>query len=198
MKRIGGDNTFGQVAFLEPKCYFFVTFPQFSSYMNFYYLLLALYSIIKSMKKIISLGLTLLGILADQLLKAWTVANIPLGGEKEFIPGILSLTYLRNEGAAWSMLEGKQWFFLILTPIVIIAALYFLNKKINQNWYFAALTLIISGALGNFIDRVRQSFVVDMFQTDFINFPIFNIADILLSIGFVVLFIAIILDKEVE
>ena len=166
--------------------------------MNFYYLLLALYSIIESMKKIISLGLILLGILADQLLKAWTVSNIPLGGEKEFIPGILSLTYLRNEGAAWSMLEGKQWFFLILTPIVIIAALYFLNKKINQNWYFAALTLIISGALGNFIDRVRQSFVVDMFQTDFINFPIFNIADILLSIGFVVLFIAIILDKEVE
>ncbi len=107
------------------------------------------------MKKIISLGLILLGILADQLLKAWTVANIPLGGEKEFIPGILSLTYLRNEGAAWSMLEGKQWFFLILTPIVIIGALYFLNKKINQNWYFAALTLIISGALGNFIDRVR-------------------------------------------
>lgn len=121
-----------------------------------------------------------------------------MGAEKEFIPGILSLTYLRNEGAAWSMLEGKQWFFLILTPIVIIGALYFLNKKINQNWYFAALTLIISGALGNFIDRVRQSFVVDMFQTDFINFPIFNIADILLSIGFVVLFIAIILDKEVE
>ena len=58
------------------------------------------------------------------------------------------------------------------------------------------LTLIISGALGNFIDRVRQGYVVDMFQLDFINFPIFNVADILLSIGFVVLFIGILIEKD--
>lgn len=71
-------------------------------------------------------------------------------------------------------------------------------EKMAQNWYFIGLTLIIAGALGNFIDRIRQGFVVDMFQTEFINFPIFNIADILLSVGFVLLFIAILTDKETK
>ncbi|AYG00432.1 signal peptidase II [Lactococcus allomyrinae] len=148
------------------------------------------------MKKILSLVIIAVGILLDQLFKHWVVTNIPLGHVKNFLPGIMSLTYLQNNGAAWSSFEGQQWFFLILTPIVLIVAAYFLWKKMEQNWYFFGLTLIISGALGNFIDRVRQGFVVDMFQTDFMNFPIFNIADSLLSVGFVVLFVAILLDKD--
>lgn len=152
--------------------------------------------IIKAMKKIISLIVVVLGLVADQLLKHWVVGNIPLGGQKPLIPGVMSLTYLRNNGAAWSSFAGQQWIFLILTPIVIVVALYFWFKKSSQNWYLWGLTLIIAGALGNFIDRVRQGFVVDMFQTDFINFPIFNIADMLLSVGFVLLFIAILTDTD--
>ncbi len=148
------------------------------------------------MRKIISLVIIVVGIIADQLLKHWVVANIQLGQSRQFIPRILSLTYLQNNGAAWSSLSGQQWFFLILTPIVIVVAGWFLWKKMAQNWYFFGLTLIIAGALGNFIDRVRQGFVVDMFQTDFMNFPIFNIADALLSVGFVLLFIAILTDKS--
>lgn len=148
------------------------------------------------MKKIISLIIIALGLVADQLLKHWVVANIPLGGRHEFLPHFISLTYLQNNGAAWSSFAGQQWVFLILTPIIVIPAAYFLWKKIQHNWYFWGLTLIISGALGNFIDRVRQGFVVDMFQTDFMNFPIFNIADTLLSVGFVLLFIAILTEKE--
>lgn len=150
------------------------------------------------MKKITSLVIIVIGIIIDQLVKYWVVANIPLGQSRSFIPKVLSLTYLQNNGAAWSSLEGQQWFFLILTPIVIVVAAWFLWKKITQNWYFIGLTLIIAGALGNFIDRVRQGFVVDMFQTDFMNFPIFNIADSLLSVGFVLLFIAILTDKSEE
>lgn len=148
------------------------------------------------MKKIISVVLIVLGLVADQLFKHWVVATIPLGQSHRFIPGLLDLTYLQNRGAAWSSLEGQQWFFMILTPIVVLIALYFLWKKGKNNWYFIGLSLIISGALGNFIDRVHQGYVVDMFQTTFINFPIFNIADSLLSVGFVVLFIAILTDKE--
>ncbi|MFZ2576992.1 signal peptidase II [Lactococcus hircilactis] len=148
------------------------------------------------MKKIISLVMILIGVLIDQVFKNWIVANIPLGQSRSFIPNVLALTYLQNKGAAWSSLEGQQWFFMILTPIVVVVAAYFLWKKANQKWYYLGLTLIISGALGNFIDRVRQGFVVDMFQTMFVNFPIFNVADALLSIGFVILFIAIITDKE--
>ena len=122
--------------------------------------------------------------------------DIELSQHKVLINGVLSLTHLRNNGAAWSLLEGQQWFFTIITIIVLIVAIWVLIKNINKNWYAFSLTLIISGALGNFIDRIRQGYVVDMFQLDFINFPIFNVADILLSIGFVVLFIAILTEKD--
>lgn len=150
------------------------------------------------MKKLLSLVIIVVGIIADQVFKNWVVANIQLGDTKKIWPDVLSLTYIKNDGAAWSSFSGQQWFFLVLTPIVLIVALWFLWKKMGQNWYFAGLSLIISGALGNFMDRVRQGFVVDMFQTEFMNFPIFNIADILLSVGFVVLFIAILTDKETK
>ena len=150
------------------------------------------------MKKLLSLVIIVVGIVADQIFKNWIVANIQLGDTEKIWPNVLSLTYIKNDGAAWSSFSGKQWFFLILTPIVLVVALWFLWKKMAQNWYFIGLTLIIAGALGNFIDRIRQGFVVDMLQTEFINFPIFNIADILLSVGFVLLFIAILTDKETK
>ncbi|MDM7658246.1 signal peptidase II [Lactococcus lactis] len=150
------------------------------------------------MKKLLSLVIIVVGIVADQIFKNWIVANIQLGDTEKIWPYVLSLTYIKNDGAAWSSFSGQQWFFLVLTPIVLVVALWFLWKKMAQNWYFIGLTLIIAGALGNFIDRIRQGFVVDMFQTEFINFPIFNIADILLSVGFVLLFIAILTDKETK
>lgn len=150
------------------------------------------------MKKLLSLVIIVVGIVADQNFKNWIVANIQLGDTEKIWPNVLSLTYIKNDGAAWSSFSGQQWFFLVLTPIVLVVALWFLWKKMAQNWYFIGLTLIIAGALGNFIDRIRQGFVVDMFETEFINFPIFNIADILLSVGFVLLFIAILIDKETK
>ena len=150
------------------------------------------------MKKLLSLVIIVVGIVADQIFKNWIVANIQLGDTEKIWPNVLSLTYIKNDGAAWSSFSGQQWFFLVLTPIVLVVALWFLWKKMAQNWYFIGLTLSIAGALGNFIDRIRQGFVVDMFQTEFINFPIFNIADILLSVGFVLLFIAILTDKETK
>ncbi|HEY0222823.1 signal peptidase II [Lactovum miscens] len=148
------------------------------------------------MKKIFSLTIIVLGILIDQLVKFWIVSNVPLNSVKNFIPGIFSLTHLTNMGAAWSMLEGQQWLFNILTPIVIVFAGYYLWRKNGILIFNIALSLIISGALGNWIDRIHQGYVVDMFQTDFINFPIFNIADSLLSVGFVVLIFAILFEKE--
>ena len=150
------------------------------------------------MKKLLSLVIIVVGIVADQIFKNWIVANIQLGDTEKIWLNVLSLTYIKNDGAAWSSFSGQQWFFLVLTPIVLVVALWFLWKKMAQNWYFIGLTLIIAGALGNFIDRIRQGFVVDMFQTEFINFPIFNIADLLLSVGFVLLFIAILTDKETK
>ncbi|GHU44154.1 lipoprotein signal peptidase [Bacilli bacterium] len=137
-----------------------------------------------------------LGIVLDQVVKMTTVKNIKLSEQKLVLKGLLSLTHLQNDGAAWSILEGQQWFFVLTTVLVLVVAIWFWLKNLSKNWYAIGLTLIISGALGNFIDRVRQGYVVDMFQLDFINFPIFNVADILLSVGFVVLFIGILIEKD--
>lgn len=148
------------------------------------------------LKKISLPIVIILGIVLDQIVKMAIVKNLRLSEQKSVINGILSLTHLRNNGAAWSILEGHQWFFVLTTVIVLAVAIWFWLKNLSKNWYAIGLTLIISGALGNFIDRVRQGYVVDMFQLDFINFPIFNVADILLSIGFVVLFIGILIEKD--
>lgn len=148
------------------------------------------------LKKISLPIVIILGIVLDQIVKMAIVKNLRLSEQKSVINGILSLTHLRNNGAAWSILEGQQWFFVLTTVIVLAVAIWFWLKNLSKNWYGIGLTLIISGALGNFIDRVRQGYVVDMFQLDFINFPIFNVADILLSIGFVVLFIGILIEKD--
>ena len=148
------------------------------------------------LKKISLPIVIILGIVLDQIVKMAIVKNLRLSEQKSVINGILSLTHLRNNGAAWSILEGQHWFFVLTTVIVLAVAIWFWLKNLSNNWYAIGLTLIISGALGNFIDRVRQGYVVDMFQLDFINFPIFNVADILLSIGFVVLFIGILIEKD--
>ncbi|MEI5992635.1 signal peptidase II [Candidatus Enterococcus mansonii] len=133
----------------------------------------------------------------DQWVKYVTVASIQLGETKEFIPGFLSFTYIRNTGAAWSLLEGKMWFFYIITVIVVAVVLYILVKNINSSkWFTVGLSLVLAGAIGNFIDRVRLGFVVDMFQTEFINFPIFNVADTALVIGVACIFIYLILEEK--
>ena len=133
----------------------------------------------------------------DQWVKYQTVANIALGETKEFIPGFLSFTNIRNTGAAWSLLEGKMWFFYIITVIVVVVVLYILVKNINgSKWFTIGLSLILAGAIGNFIDRIRLGYVVDMFQTEFMNFPIFNVADSVLVVGVACIFIYLILEEK--
>lgn len=133
----------------------------------------------------------------DQWVKYLTVTNLQLGETKEFIPGVLSFTNIRNTGAAWSLFEGKMWFFYIITVLVVGVIGYLLVKHVHGNkWFTVGLSLVLAGALGNFIDRVRLGYVVDMFQTEFINFPIFNVADTALVIGVVCIFIYLILDDK--
>lgn len=138
---------------------------------------------------IIYLIITAVMVAADQLLKSWVMANITLNSSHELIPGILSITNIRNDGAAWSMFSGQQWFFYIVTIIALIVVAFLWRDSKNKPIYRMGLALILAGALGNFIDRLHQQFVTDMFQTDFINFPIFNIADMCLTFG--VIFVAI-------
>ncbi|HEM6082068.1 TPA: signal peptidase II [Streptococcus suis] len=136
-------------------------------------------------------------IVLDQLVKTWTVANIALDTVEPFLPGFMSLAYLRNYGAAWSILQNQQWFFTIVTLVVVTALIWYYIKQIQGNiWTLFSLSLMIAGALGNFIDRIRLGYVVDMFHLDFISFPVFNVADICLSVGVGILFICIMKEEN--
>lgn len=136
-------------------------------------------------------------IAVDQLVKAWTVANIELDTVEPFIKGFISLAYLRNYGAAWSILQNQQWFFTIVTIAAVTGLIWYYVKQIKGNlWILFSLALMIAGALGNFIDRIRLGYVVDMFHLDFISFPVFNVADMCLSVGVGILFICIMKEES--
>ena len=141
-------------------------------------------------------GLALL--VADQVFKLFINQTIPLGEVRSLIPSVLSLTNLRNDGAAWSILAGNQTLFILITILALLVLGYLLITQRNYVWYRWGLSLMISGTLGNFIDRIRLKYVVDMFQVEWFNFPIFKIADSCLTIGVFILMIAIIRDKRIE
>lgn len=135
-------------------------------------------------------------IVIDQLVKAYVVQNIAIGEIKSWIPNLVSLTYLQNRGAAFSILQDQQWFFALITFVVMGVAVWYLHKHIEDSWWLVTgLVLIIAGGLGNFIDRISQGFVVDMFHLDFINFAIFNVADSYLTVGVVVLLLAMLKEE---
>ena len=135
-------------------------------------------------------------IVLDQLVKSYVVQNIALGEIKSWIPNLVSLTYLQNRGAAFSILQDQQLLFAVITLVVVVGAIWYLHKHMEDSfWMVLGLTLIIAGGLGNFIDRVSQGFVVDMFHLDFINFAIFNVADSYLTVGVIVLLIAMLKEE---
>ena len=132
----------------------------------------------------------------DQLVKSYIVQQIPLGEVRSWIPNFVSLTYLQNRGAAFSILQDQQWLFAIITLVVMVGAIWYLHKHMEDSlWMVLGLTLIISGGLGNFIDSISQGFVVDMFHLDFINFAIFNVADSYLTVGVIILLIAMLKEE---
>lgn len=132
----------------------------------------------------------------DQLVKAAIVAHFTLGAVQVVIPGVLALTNLHNSGAAWSILSGQQALFFALTIVAVAVLGYFLWRYRQQRWLTLAFSLMLAGALGNFIDRLAQGYVVDMFELLFINFPVFNVADSCLTIGVALLALQILLEKD--
>ena len=121
---------------------------------------------------------------ADQLIKLVVVEKIAMYQTIELVPNILSLTQIRNTGAAWSIMEGQTWF-LIALPVLIVAlalAYIFLNRKGKKLPLFS-LALVMGGGIGNLIDRIKLGEVVDYIKLDFIGFPIFNFADMCVVVG---------------
>ncbi|MCT6848506.1 MAG: signal peptidase II [Apilactobacillus sp.] len=134
----------------------------------------------------------------DQAIKIWISANISETSSTTIIPGVLSITNLHNSGAAWSILEGQQWLFSIITLVAVVAIVYFMIKLKGRKLYLTSTTILLAGILGNFINRFLQGYVVDMFQVDFINFPVFNFADICITFGIIFLFFAILRDGDLD
>lgn len=131
----------------------------------------------------------LLLIIGDQIVKIWTVSAMPLHSQIIVLPNIFSLFHIRNTGAAWGILSGEMTLFYIMTIIIIGSLMYWYHTKKTTTFEKIAFVLIVSGAIGNFIDRLRLGYVIDMFRFDFIDFPIFNVADICLTLGIVVFLI---------
>lgn len=143
--------------------------------------------------------ISLIVVLADQGLKALIVNNWALGEVKPAVPGLFSLTYLRNNGAAWNIFPGQMVFFYIISVIAIAIVLYYLFKQSPRSVLFSiGLSLVLGGILGNLIDRLHYHYVVDMIQLDFMNFNIFNIADSAITVGIVLIFIYLIFFEGKE
>ena len=134
----------------------------------------------------------------DQLVKYFVVTHIKLDTTVSFIPHVLSLSNVRNDGAAWSILQGQQLLLFVITVAALVVMLVLLKKNRNDRLFAWALTLMVGGTLGNFLDRLRLGYVVDMFTLDFMNFPIFNVADCALTVGVILLIIALFTGDDNE
>lgn len=135
---------------------------------------------------------------ADQVTKYWVVQNIPLYRRIAFLPGILGLTYVRNDGAAFSSFRGMQWMFALIFVAFTGLVLYeYFRKPMPfaklERWCIAA---IYGGGVGNMIDRIRLGYVVDMVETEFMDFPIFNLADCFITCGCILLVLHIALYNK--
>ncbi|EEI18550.1 Lipoprotein signal peptidase [Lentilactobacillus hilgardii] len=131
----------------------------------------------------------------DQLVKHRVVSTLALGQSSSVVPGVLSITRINNTGAAWSILSGHQLVFVLIAIVAAILIGYFLVHYWPNLWYRFGLSLLLAGTIGNVIDRIVNNHVVDMFQLDFINFPIFNCADMYLTVGILIIGFAIIKEK---
>ena len=135
------------------------------------------------------------GIVAlDQLTKYLVVQSIPLYGYADAVKGLFHITYVQNTGAAFSSFEGMQWLFVLIFAAMTLGILFeyfFKNMGFTtfERWCIAA---IYGGGLGNMIDRVRFGYVVDMIATDFMDFPVFNVADCFITCGCIAMMVSLV------
>lgn len=121
---------------------------------------------------------------ADQLVKFLVRANIPLWESVPLIPHVMDLTYYQNTGAAFSLLNEHTWILTIISAVVSVAlAAALVKKSFRHPAGRVCLAVVLAGAVGNLIDRAVFGFVTDMFQTTFMNFAVFNVADICVVLG---------------
>ncbi len=149
------------------------------------------------------IGATLL-IGLDQWTKYLALTQLKPVGNIEFIKGIMDFTFVENRGVAFGMFSGQRWFILLLTCAITLGLVYYYIKLPRTAEYKLvrfSMVLIFSGAIGNIIDRMRLGYVVDFFEFTFFEWPVFNMADIYVVVGVILLSLLIIFvikeeDKE--
>ena len=133
-------------------------------------------------------------VVIDQIVKYLVRARIPLGGSVPFIPYLLDLTYVRNTGAAFSLLRRHTWLLTLASAVVVLVMCALLVRGFFKNrlgmWSAA---LVLAGGMGNLIDRAVFGWVTDMFQTTFMDFAVFNVADCCITVGVPLLFLYVML-----
>ncbi len=132
---------------------------------------------------------------ADQLIKLVVERNLQPIGTAEFINGFIGWNYVRNTGAAFGSFSQSTTLLTVVTGAVILAGIILIaTKKIKSKFYLTCAVLIISGGLGNLIDRIFRGYVVDFIDVQFTDFAVFNFADILVTVGSIALMIYVIVD----
>ncbi|NCC15488.1 MAG: signal peptidase II [Clostridia bacterium] len=138
----------------------------------------------------------------DQATKYLALVNLKPIGSMVLANGFLDLTFVENRGVAFGMFSGQRWFILLLTGVITVVLLYYFAKLPKTNEYKfvrMSMVLIFAGAIGNMIDRIFRGYVVDFFEFAFIDFPVFNVADIYVVIGvFVLAFLILFVIKDPE
>ncbi len=135
----------------------------------------------------------------DQITKYFAVALLQDNSSVHLIGNFLRFTYVENRGAAFGILQNQRLFFIISTVVLVAFLIYMIvfNKKVTTATKLT-LSLILSGAIGNFIDRLRLGYVIDFVDVrfgDFYDFPVFNVADSCLVVGVIILVILILFNK---
>ena len=123
-------------------------------------------------------------IAADQAVKLYVVSHLALYEHAPLLPGIVELFYIRNTGGGFSILTGYTWLLTVLTAALMAGVAWLMVKRVfNHPIAMWSMTAVLGGGLGNLIDRVRLGYVVDMFNLQFMDYPVFNVADILVVCG---------------
>ena len=143
---------------------------------------------------IIYSSIIVFGIVLDQLTKLLAVKYL-MDGSVTVIPWLIDFTYVENRGMAWGLLADQRWIFMTASVIAIVALSVFLYMRRSPNLlYGIAISAIISGGIGNMIDRTVLGYVVDFLEVTFMDFPVFNVADSFVSVGAVGLIVLLLVD----
>lgn len=147
-------------------------------------------------KKHISCSIMIFLIVAfDQVTKYLVSKNLSSGKIINFIPNFIQFRYAENTGMAFSLLSGARWVFIALTLAVCVGVMWYIfSNRAKSLWLYWSLGVVVSGGIGNLIDRTRFGFVVDFIEPTFMNFAVFNIADCAVTCGAVVLVAYLFLD----